>query len=178
MEIERVGRLTVFCGPMFAGKTEALIGATSNLRPGTYKVYKPTTDTRQEGGHILSHGGIGISAEWTDPGLECVEACAHILIDEAQFLTAPAVEKVMALVRKGCSVILAGLDLDAKTHPFGQMPEFLCLADEVVKLSGACSSCGRPSSRTHCKVPLEGTVLVGGAEKYEPKCKACYDSLR
>jgi thymidine kinase len=160
---------------MFAGKTEALIERAIQLPTGDRKVYKPTTDVRQGDGYILSHGGISISAEWIDPGLERLAAASHVFVDEAQFLTAPAVEKVLGLLRKGKNVVLGGLDLDANGHPFGHMPEFLSLADEVVKLQGTCASCGRPSSRTRCKGGLRQTILVGGAETYEPMCRPCFE---
>lgn len=171
------GKLTVFCGPMFAGKTEALIEKALQLPTVDRKVYKPTTDTRQGDGYILSHGGISISAEWVDPGLERAEAVPNVVIDEAQFLAAPAVEKVLGLLRKGSSVFLGGLDLDANGHAFGHMPEFLCLADEVVKLRGTCSKCGCPSSRTWAKIQLQEKIVVGGSEIYEPRCRPCFDMV-
>lgn len=171
------GRLTVLCGPMFAGKTEALIERASKLRVSERRVYKPTTDTRQGDGYILSHGGVSITADWIDPDLERIQDTAYILIDEAQFLSAAAVERVLGLVQRGKTVVLAGLDLNASGQPFGKMPDFLCLADEVVKLSGSCSICGCPSARSKCKVDLTGPVLIGGADKYEPRCLPCF-SLR
>lgn len=160
---------------MFAGKSEALIERALQLPTVDRKVYKPTTDTRQGDGYILSHGGISISAEWIDPGLETIAPARTVLIDEAQFLTSPAVEKVLSLLVRGSSVVLGGLDLDASGQPFGHMPDFLSFADEVVKLQGTCAVCGRPSSRTKCKVELREKIRIGGAETYEPRCRPCFD---
>lgn len=177
------GKLTVICGPMFSGKTEALIAHAMRL-PGR-KVYKPVTDTRNKGTSILSHGGRGIFAESVDVQLaQLINRGApaldtkHILIDEAQFLAHEAVDHIALLTRHGVSVVLAGLDLDAHGKPFGHMGEVLALADAIQKLSGTCSKCGRPSSRTRCKVLQETQVLVGGGETYEPLCRTCHDCAK
>jgi thymidine kinase len=170
------GRLTVFSGPMFAGKTEALIEAALKTRPGERKVYKPTVDTRHDGGYLLSHGGVSIEAEWLDPDLTCVVQARHIFIDEAQFLTHPSIRAVISLLKAGSNLALAGLDLDSNGVPFGCMPTFLALADTVIKVQGTCASCGRPSCRTASKVRVEG-IVIGGSEMYEPKCLSCFPEL-
>jgi thymidine kinase len=169
------GKLTVLTGPMFAGKTEALIERAIRIPSAFRRVYKPTTDTRQGDGYILSHGGESISALWVDPALDGVDPASSVFIDEAQFLLPAAIERVLQMQRSGTNLVLAGLDLDARGFPFGPMPEFLCLANEVVKLSGSCANCGRPSCRTSAKIPLQPgeKIRVGGSETYEPRCLDC-----
>ncbi len=157
---------------MFAGKTEALIARAFSVRHR--RVLKPTTDTRNgESSHLLSHGGLSIAAEWVDPDLERLPNATTIFIDEAQFLTAAAVERVRRL-QPTTNITLAGLDLTAQGRPFGNMAEFLCLADEVIKLTGGCATCGRPSTRTRCKIVQTDVVMIGGAEAYEPLCQTCF----
>lgn len=169
------GKLTVICGPMFAGKTEALIERARTVKER--KVYKPTIDTRHGDGVVVSHGGMAIEADWIDPDLECAFPAKHVFIDEAQFLRPPAVEKVLLLIRNGSDVTLAGLSLTAKGHPFGSMPEFLCLADEVVKLSGNCARCSRPSNRSKSLTGPVEDIAIGGAEAYEPRCLICFENV-
>jgi thymidine kinase len=84
--------------------------------------------------------------------------------------------RVEASVRKGAHVILAGLDLTSRGEPFGSMPAFLALADHVTKLRAKCAVCGRDgANRSHRVVDDGRTVLVGGAEAYEPRCLACFE---
>lgn len=168
------GYLTVLAGPMFAGKTEAFISLAEAVPEAQRSVYKPVIDTRHGEGYIQSHGGKRIPAKWTDLQLEGVEKRANIFIDEAQFLGPSAAVRVQELLRGGSNVTLAGLDLDYRALPFGLMPYFLALANRVVKLSGKCSRCEKPSSRTYRTIQKSGTVLVGGSEAYEPRCLACF----
>jgi len=164
--------LIVLCGPMFAGKTEGLIDRT--LRAGqAVRVYKPTVDTRHGGSSVLSHGGRSLPATWTTPDLHGVQPGGFVAIDEAQFLAPEAIEKVRVLIQHGTALVLAGLDLTYQGEPFGPMPAFLSMADEVVKLKARCS-CGQPASRTFRKIAGGGVVLVGGAEAYEPRCLPCW----
>lgn len=176
MDVKTTGKLTVLAGPMFAGKTEALIERALKIPAGVRRVYKPVTDTRQGDGYILSHGGVSIAAEWTDPALERIEFVPNLFVDEAQFLSDWAILKVQALVEAGTHITLSGLDLTSDSYPFGPMPAFLALANEVVKLTGHCAQCGRPSTRTFRKEgkPDASGILVGGAETYEPRCLPCF----
>lgn len=164
--------LSVLCGPMFAGKTEGLIDRTLRANRAV-RVYKPTVDTRYEGSAILSHAGRRIPATWTTPDLRDVQSGGFIAIDEAQFLDLEAIERVRVLVRQGTDLVLAGLDLTFHGEPFGPMPSFLAMADEVVKLKARCA-CGRPATRTFRKHTGDSVVLIGGAELYEPRCLPCW----
>ena len=43
-------------------------------------------------------------------------------------------------------------------------------ADEVHKLRGVCTVCGRPSTKTYKKTGSGGQIEIGGAELYESRC--------
>lgn len=185
----QAGRLSVIAGPMFAGKTEALLDrvAAVEAEGQAVEVFKPTTDTRWPGtASVISHAKRSHGAHWMSPdGRASFEGdkpvpiytkfkqLKLIAIDEAQFLTLPAVASVMAAVAAGVDVVLAGLDLTWKAEPFGNLPTFMALADEVVKLRARCA-CGKPACRSYRLVQSEETVLVGGAEAYEPRCLSCF----
>jgi len=168
------GQLTVLSGPMFSGKTEKFIDRAIQFPSGQRAVYKPVIDTRHGDGYIQSHGGRRISAKWVDLKLEHIEPAPNLFIDEAQFLDPNALGKIQSLIQAGYSITLAGLDLDYRGQPFGLMPHFFCLADEVIKLSGKCARCPAQSTRTYRKIKEEGTVLVGGADSYEARCLKCF----
>jgi thymidine kinase len=52
------------------------------------------------------------------------------------------------LADSGHEVIVSGLDMDFRGHPFGPMPILLAEADEVVKLRAICARCGRDASHS------------------------------
>lgn len=170
------GRLEVICGPMFAGKTEALIQRvkTANDLGGKY-VFKPTTDTRHADQLVHSHAGTVIEALSLAPDAPDLPEAGVIAIDEAQFLSGDAIPRLLEAVKFGTRVICAGLDLDAFGRPFGPMPILMAFANEVTKLSGTCAKCRRPSTRSHRLVRSDAAILVGGSESYEPRCIVCFD---
>ncbi len=85
------------------------------------------------------------------------------------------------LAASGLSVICAGLDRDYRGLPFGPMPELLSIADRVTKLQAVCVQCGGDATLSQRLVdgapaPFDdATVVVGGAERYEARCRGCFE---
>lgn len=100
----------------------------------------------------------------------------HQFGDEVQFYDPQFTTYVERLLNAGISVTVAGLDLDSDGNPFGSVPRLLALATRVEKLTAVCG-CGRDATRTHCRVPKEGVVLVG-ANEYDPMCLPCWSRHR
>jgi thymidine kinase len=166
---------------MFAGKTRSLISKVLALKEAgvDVRVLKPENDTRYSATKIVSHDGARIPAEIVRlDGTPWPTDAKVIALDEAQFLTLDAVPVIAKAVHDGAHVILAGLDLTSKGEPFGPMPAFLALADEVKKLRARCAVCGcEGANRSYRIVASSQTVLVGGAEAYEPRCLSCLDGV-
>ena len=101
-------------------------------------------------------------------------------IDEAQFLDDSLPEVVEQLVVDGKRVVVAGLDRDFRGLPFGPMPALLAQAELVDKLHAVCEVCGREATLTQRLLDgrpapfSDDTVLVGGHERYEARCRACF----
>lgn len=176
----RTGRLEIIAGPMFAGKTRTLIDRVQAavVTNRWVVVYKPVIDTRHNDTHIHAHSGEVIPSYPLEADAPKLPHDVDVIaIDEAQFLTSDAIPRLLEAARAGVRVILAGLDLDASGRPFGPMPVLMAFADEVVKITGTCAKCQRPSTRTHRLFrPAEDVVIqVGGADKYEPRCVICFD---
>ncbi len=177
------GSLEVVCGSMFSGKTEELI---RRLRRATIakqkvQVFKPIIDNRYNVEKVTSHSGSDFAAL-------PIEKAANILdhlnkdttvvgIDEAQFFDDEIVQIAQLLADRGLRVIVAGLDCDFRGEPFGCMPTFLALAEDVVKLHAICMVCGEEATRTqrlvngkpaHYNDPI---VIVGASEMYEARCR-------
>lgn len=179
------GHLTVYTGPMFSGKTEALISDVRRTSLARRKVlfFSPEVDTRHQG-KIISHQGQDLENQ---TGIRPViikdfdditlpPSVGLIAIDEAQFFGPDVVSAVELFLQSGRRVSVAGLDLDSKGAPFGVMPFLLGLADEVVKCKAVCMDCGEPATRTYCHAPplVNSTVLIGSSEVYQAMCLKCW----
>lgn len=176
------GRIEVIVGSMFSGKTEELIRRLKRALLARQRVqaFKPRIDDRYDKSRIVSHGDRAIDAvavASSESLLSRVEVETQVVaVDEAQFFDRDIVEVADALADRGLRVILAGLDQDWRGRPFPPMPDLMAIAEEVVKVRAVCNVCGGDASRSQRLRPdLDAsTVLVGGADKYEPRCRACF----
>lgn len=146
-------------------------------------VFKPTIDTR-DGSAVASRHGMNFEAESVGKASEILEKGKLydlVAIDEAQFFDPEIVSVVEKLAEAGKWVIVAGLDLDFRREPFGSMGELMARAEFVEKLQAVCQRCGGPAFFTQRLIngepaPFSGdTVLVGDAEDYEARCRACFE---
>lgn len=168
------GRLEVITGPMFSGKTTELLRRIrrAEIAEQVVHLWKHGADDRYAVDEVVSHAGH--RKRCTDI-LE-VEDADVVVFDEAQFYDPEdIVTHALQLVRDGVRVIVAGLDMDSDQRPFGPMPLLMAYADEVVKLKAICAVCKGDANLSYRKVTKGGQVLVGGAEAYEPRCRACMD---
>jgi thymidine kinase len=174
------GRIEVITGPMFSGKSEELIRRLrrAQLARQPVQVFKHQVDLRYSAEHVVSH------SEWRIPS-QAVATAGEILsglaadtrvvgIDEAQFFERDLVEKIGEMAGRGLRVIVAGLNLNYLGRPFGSMPWLLAMAEEVTKLHAICMVCGAPAHFTHRLGAGRESVLVGAAEAYEARCRACF----
>ncbi len=178
------GKLTVITGPMFSGKTEKLIRLIRQESDSgkSIEVFKPKVDDRYAEDRIVSHSKLSVpakpllnpSSEQANEHLVTVASVNLVAFDEVQFFGRWVVEETSYLLQRGIDVMTSGLDLTFQGHPFGVMPDLLCLADVVYKLSATCARCGLPANRSFRTAPWEGAVLVGGSESYEPRCLGCF----
>ena len=177
----RSGTVEVITGSMFSGKTEELIRRVkralsrgSACRRSSRASTIATTPTR-----IVSHEAVSVEAVAvaTSESLEerVEEETQVVAIDEAQFFDRGIVEVCDRLADRGLRVIAAGLDQDYLGRPFPPMPELMAIAEEVTKVHAVCSVCGGPASRSQRLVTEATTVLVGGVEAYEARCRACFE---
>lgn len=173
-------RLTVICGPMFAGKTTELIRQLDAAAHAGRKVFafKPASDTRYGQGCLATHAGgrfpaRGIADEIDGVLLEMGEG-ALAGIDEAHFFGTAIIEPVREALGRGVSFILAGVERDHRGRPFEPFPTLLCEADEVIKLHAACAVCGGPAVHSQRMIPGDAAIVVGGAESYQARCRNCF----
>lgn len=180
------GTLTVYAGPMWAGKSTKLIDTLQAY--DSYMAFKPEADDRYDGikthDHDTHEGGMdAVMVPDDDPRqmFAYVEQrdMDAIGIDEAQFFNGTFADTVYQLREDGYEVIVAGLDKDFKKEAFGAMPELLGDADEVEQLTAYCEECGDDAEYTQRLIkedgekrpaPYDGPQVLPGEEMYEPRC--------
>ncbi|MDD3593514.1 MAG: thymidine kinase [Candidatus Gastranaerophilales bacterium] len=181
-------KFELITGPMSCGKTEELL---RRLRRATIankkvKVFSPTIDTRVFSNYIQSRVGTkneAIKVHSAFDILNYIEEDDEIIaIDELQFFDDKIVSVIRRLMADGKKVIGSGLELDFKEEPFGAMPQLLCYADKVDKLTAICKKCGSEYAvRTQRLIdgkPAEAfspLIMIGGDESYEARCQDCYE---
>ena len=182
-----LGKITVVCGSMFAGKSEELIRLARRALYAKRKVqvFKPKIDNRYDETMVVTHMGVRHEAVPVDGIADLRKkldrTAQTVLIEEAQFFDDSIVDLAVELADQGVEVVLAGLDQDFRRKPFGPMAPLMAIADDVVKLRAICMKCGAPASHTYRSVdgrPAredDPIVLIGATETYEARCRRCYE---
>jgi len=174
MRRNRQGTLTVIAGPMFAGKSAALI-ARARQHGDAVLALKPAFDNR------LAHDVIASRDSASIPALAIAawpsEAAAHpvLVLDEAQFMASPhyagdVVADIMDALAQGASVTVGGLDTDYLRRPFEIMTRLASVADEHIRLQARCHVCNQPAIWTAKKHDTGEVLEVGDTELYEARC--------
>ncbi len=190
-----IARLTVVAGPMFAGKTSALIRRIVAALDGGGRpvvIVKPAMDNRYADAAIVTHDGVAhpaipIAGEG-DLFAAVAEAAArageavHVFADEVQFLEAPLFagsfhEAVHALLVAGHDVTCGGLDCDWRGMPFDVTARLLAMADAVEKLTARCAVTGLPAQKTYKKSADAERIALGAADTYEPRANAVWSGI-
>ena len=183
----RPGWIEVITGVMFSGKSEELIRRVRRaiIARRKVQVFKSHLDARYAGLYtVSSHDGKELEAAPVDSAAEIFRLVRPttqlVAIDEAQFLDPEIVTVASALASRGVQVILAGTDTDFRGEPFGPMGALLAIAESVDKLQAICVVCGDLATRNQRLVDGRParydspTILVGGRESYEARCRHCH----
>ncbi|XP_057850481.1 thymidine kinase a [Cryptomeria japonica] len=178
------GELHLIVGPMFAGKTTALIHRMqTEIQMGRNVVLvKSNKDTRYGLSSVVSHDGAkmpcwaagDLASFKAKLGEEAYRKLDVIGIDEAQFFIDLYSFCQVAADRDAKTLIVAGLDGDYLRKSFGSALDLIPLADSVTKLQSRCEMCGRPASFTLRKTGERKTEVIGGADVYMPVCRQHY----
>jgi len=168
---------------MFCGKTDELLRRLrrASIAKQNIQVFKPGFDIRYGNEKVTSHAGNEYEAypveNITEIPALLQDDVTVVAIDEAQFFEDEIIPVVQDLVDRGIRVIVAGLDMDFRGVPFGQMPQLLAQAEIVDKLQAICMVCGEEATRTQRLVDGEPAyyddpiIIVGASEMYEARCR-------
>ncbi|KAL3509991.1 hypothetical protein ACH5RR_029392 [Cinchona calisaya] len=182
------GEIHVIIGPMFAGKTTALLRRVKSESDSGRNVVliKSSKDTRYAIDAVVTHDGVKFPC-WSLPDLksfkqkfgdDAYEVLDVIGIDEAQFFDDLYDFCCEAADLDGKTVVVAGLDGDYLRRSFGSVLEVVPLADTITKLTARCELCRKRAFFTLRKTQETKTELIGGADVYMPVCRQHYVNLQ
>lgn len=167
--------LTVFAGPMFSGKTTALIEQSRKL--GIDHIWKPRKDTRDDFSVVRSHDGLQVIATVLDSKSQ-IAHLDTLCIDEFQFLDGDLAEEIIKYSHTA-DVYVSMLDMDYRGQTFANfdklMPYSWC---RVIEMTARCSVCDGPARYSHRKVKSDDLILCGAEESYEPRCSDHFSVLQ
>ena len=174
-------------GAMGSSKTLNLLAVAHNYRQQGKKVLlmKPDFDTRFGKERIKSRAGLEMQADIliaNEHSLRDIDysGVSCILVDEAQFLSAPSIEELRMITLKwDIPVICYGLRTDFKSYLFEGSARLMELADSIEEVKATCQYCNRKSTMNLKQIDgiaiNEGaTIELGAEEKYYPTCYRCY----
>jgi len=180
--------LDIYLGPMFAGKSSAVL---SIIRRNTFIGRKTlcltsSLDNRYGSSSIVTHDRESCPALATKTLLDLQQLTDFqkadcVIIEEAQFFTdlKEFVLKAVEVYHK--HVICVGLDGDSRREPFGQLLELIPYCDYVTKLKALCPVCrdGKEAIFTF-RVPGAPTeqVNVAGADQYQALCRKHFLAMK
>lgn len=195
--MDRIGKLYFRYGTMGSAKTALLLTTAYNFeeRGMPYICFKPVVDTREKRNVIRSRIGIERTCHWIYAETNLYSFISHIfekvevrplwiLVDEAQFLTAPQVDELAAVVDDfACNVICFGLRTDFRTHLFEGSRRLFEIADSIEEVKSTCN-CGRKTI-VNARIDSQGQIItegeqveIGGNEKYVAVCRKCWRNRR
>ncbi len=183
------GRVEIICGCMYSGKTEELIRRIRQVRIARqqFRIFTPHLDTRYGEDQIASHTGARLEAQPVSSIAEVLarsEDAQVIAIDELHFLNdtpQSIVDGCQTLADRGLRVLIAGLDQNYRAEPFEAVSRLMAVAEQVDKLYAICVRCGAYATRSQRLIdgkpaPHDApTLVVGGLDLYEARCRACYE---
>ena len=174
------GRIELICGPMFSGKTTAMIARLAAARDEGFDVVaiKPGQDRRYSEDQIVTHDGQKLSAVKVVavPEIRGVAVGVRVVgIDEVHFFDESLVEICRELADSGLRIMAAGVELDHRGRRFEVVARLAEIAHEVIRLTARCARCGAAARQSQRLVSNDARIVVGGVGMYEPRCDRCFE---
>lgn len=185
----KVNTLKLIVGPMGAGKTTLLVKQARSARMAvdrTVMMLTPYNGCEDQKALITTHDGEEERAIVLDtPGKDLhsvlgVDNNTDMFFDEGQFLPFGWLDWVRIMleggpgVPQGVRIVVAGLSGDFERKVWPVMSHLYPLASLVTTLMARCTVCGSDAPFTKRVVQGAERVVVGGMDKYSPRCAVCF----
>lgn len=173
-------------GPMGAGKTNVICLLERELKGEDVGVYKHKLDLARTGAILRNHtGDIWTKADLYETIDDIDETKEILLIDEFQFNTVDAADKIVAFLQwrkeRGLYTVISQLDFNYRRDPWETTEILLPHFDQIFVLRARCEDCGglaqfpqRNIKGAPAHVDAE-EILVGAEEYYQSKCGYCHE---
>ncbi len=164
------GRLKIFYGPMYSGKSAYIIKDIFNNMGTAKLVFKPKGDVRSD--KLYTREGLVFDAIAIGHASEIMPYVKTwirmVYIDEINFFDGNVVEVIKRLLKKGIDVVVSGLDKDFRLEWFPQSKDLIEMADVAIKLKARCHVCEKRSSHTARFIngepaPIDSPVILSDA---------------
>lgn len=185
-----MGKITVYVGPMFSGKSHYLTAHFYPMRLAKnlkYAVFQPLKNVR-DGVKVTSRTGLALPAIQIER-LEEIPLGQYdfIGIDELHLFQKPKIAHLEALRQAGAELVICMLDLDYRGKLMPAFKQALELGpDQVIYLKAVCSVCGGYNQACFTQIlnaknqPVLSGLEVnqceekGGLLTYQARCSRCY----
>ena len=181
---------TIYTGPMFGSKTTKLM---SDIDRSLYKgrkvvAFKAKKDNRYTKEAISTHTGATYPAfcishaEEIYQYVECFEDCSNIVVavDEA-FMIQDIDSVLISLYRKGITVIVSSIQLDANEIPFENIKNMMPWATKIEICPAVCTMCDQDAYFTEAMFDINNATQeekIGSFGMYEPRCSMHYTGFK
>ena len=167
--------LHMIVGPMFSGKTSAMLSKLERVQLAKQDVILITKDTRNE--NVETHAGMKFKGSVVNSIEECINiieeancVISAVGIDEAQFFDVDELYDFVTKYYKKINIIAAGLDSDFRRFPFEWVETLIPHANSIVKLTAVCPVCGQDAIYTKRLIENKERILEGNEEAYISVC--------
>lgn len=173
--------IKTFTGPMFSGKTTALLSTYFKMwNKKNIMCFKPRINTRDEGikSKDIKENVDAILIDDLSDILEHIKKNTRtIFIDEGNFLKGDVSVLTDLSIDKNIDIYVCGLNMTSEQKPFGIMPNILSVSDEIEICKGYCTECNRPASYTYFEGGKDSDIVVGDSG-YITLCEDCLRKRR
>lgn len=189
------GRIQLYLGPMYGGKTTELIAALHRYAIQRYRVCYINNVLDSRGEEFSTHNKLLDSGSLTSHRIDTYKRSAFLKsdydtfvqydvigIDEAQFYDATIVDFCLEMRKREKIIVVAGLTSNFKQQQFGHLFTLLIHASSVVLVKAVCHICSKRTKNEAIYTlrisDEEEEVVIGSGDKYVSCCVSCYDRMQ
>ena len=175
--------LTIYCGPMYSGKTTKLINMYNSNKDYFRKIvidYNIQNDTIEEN-QLINHDNKKIHCIKTKNLNELfyhktysirIGIVKTFYINEAQFFP-DLKDVVLRLLNMKKTIHIYGLDGDFQQNKMGQILDLIPYCDSITKLKGKCNNCDHNSIFSK-RITTYLEQYLTDEKAYIPLCRKCF----